>query len=121
MIPAAIVFISDNLTDQVRDTIATQLYITTIMSGPEYDAYVALDPLYPDTIHNSQQRIMVIRELSTYTNRETADVVLFFAHGNVSVEENKFGPPGCTWRASEVHWGKLAIYGIPSANCACCC
>jgi hypothetical protein len=121
MIPAAIVFISNNLSDQVRDTIANQLYITDIMSGPEYDAYIALDPLFPDTIHNSQKRLMVIRELGTYTNRETADVVLFYSHGNVAVEENKFGPPGCTWRANNIHWGKLAVYPIPTTNCPCNC
>jgi hypothetical protein len=47
-----------------------------------------------------------------FTNRETADVVLFFANGMISVEENKFGPPGNTFKAAEISWAKIGIYHI---------
>ena len=118
-IPGGVIFINTDLVDQVRDTIAKQLYITNIMTGAEYDALIASDADYPTYASNNNIRLMVIRPLNDYTNRETAHVVLFFSHGVIAVEKNKFGPPNLRFRAAEIHWGKLCVYGIPQDNSRC--
>lgn len=114
-----IVFINNDLTEQVRDTISKQLYITDIMDGYEYDAILATDPLYPELSRNNNKRVMVIRSFRELTNRETADVVIFFSRGMLAIEKNNFGPPGCTYRAAEITWGKLCVYDMPGTSCGC--
>jgi hypothetical protein len=118
-LPGGIVFINTDLVEQVRDTIAVQLYITEILDGYEYDDRLALNPDFPTLARNNNMRIMVIRPFNDYTNRETADVAMFFSHGVVSVEKNNFGPPGMTFRAAEIYWGKLCVYVIPQHNVRC--
>lgn len=120
-IPGGIVFINTDLVDQVRDTIAKQLYITEILDGYVYDQRLAANPDYPEFVRNNEIRIMVIRPFNDYTNRETADVAMFFAHGIVTIERNKFGPPGITYRAAEIHWGKLCVFFISQDNVRCNC
>ncbi len=118
-IPGGIIFINTDLVDQVRDTIAKQLYITEILDGYVYDTRLAADPDYPTYVKNNEMRIMVIRSFDDYTNRESADVALFFTHGNVSIEKNNFGPPGNVFRAAEITWGKLCKYSISQYNVRC--
>jgi len=109
-LPGAIVFVSNNVTDQVRDTIIKQLFITTTLDGYSYDSLVESDSSYPQTMRNHLERVMVIRSLDELANRETADVVLHIKHGMAAVEKNKFGPPGNTYRIAELYWGKLEVY-----------
>lgn len=75
----------------------TQLFINEFMTDKEFDARVVADPNYPEIVHLQNLRILVAREnYRDYTNRELADLVLFYSHGLVKIEKNKFGPPGLT-------------------------
>lgn len=114
MLPSGIVFINTDIVDQVRDTIAKQLFITEIFDGYGYDGYIELHPEYPTFVKNNNRRVMVIRPFNDYTNRETADVAIFFSHGNVVVQKNNFGPPTNSWTAADITWQKLCIFGIRS-------
>ena len=116
IIPSAIVFVSNNIVDQIRDTLIKQLYITDVMDGYNYDQAIIANPNYPQLVKYNNRRLMVVRSFAELQNRETADVVLFVSHGNVSIEQNKFGPPDLTYRIAEVHWGKLCVFPIP-INC----
>ncbi len=94
--PAAIIFINDDLSVFVQDTLVKQLYAKEAITGEEFDARVAADPNYTTAAKQAGFRILVIRDLSDTTNRELADIVIFVKAGLASVLENKFGPPGLT-------------------------
>lgn len=109
-LPAGIIFVNNNIVEQIRDTLIKQLFITSFMDGYVYDAIIQNDPLYPTFVHNSNQRIMVIRSFRELESRETADVVIHIKQGMAAIEKNNFGPPGLTSRVAELYWGKLRIY-----------
>jgi hypothetical protein len=115
MLPPAIIFINSDAVDGyvydgysdgyipvpseviTRNNLINQLYINEYMSGAEFDARVLVDPNYPQIVHLQGLRILVARDnLRDYTNRDLADIVLFYSHGNVSVLKNNNGPPGLT-------------------------
>lgn len=110
IVPSAIIYINVDLVDQVRDHIAKQLHITDILDGYVFDQLVATTPNYPSTIKQQNKRLMVIRPLDDLTNRNLADVVVFFKEGLVSVEKNKFGPPMPAFPALNLHWQQLCIF-----------
>lgn len=120
-LPSGIIFVNNDIVDQIRDTLIKQLFITSTLDGYEYDAYVEASPSWTETIRNTNQRIMVIRSFHELQNRETADVVIFVTHGVASIEKNNFGPPGFTQRVAELHWGKLCIYDLPIYQRGCFC
>lgn len=94
-LPPAIIFLNADINDIVKNTLTTQLYISESMAFSEFNARVAVDPNYPDNVRSQNLRILVI--LPTFqdtTNRELADLVLFYNQGQVVVEKNRFGPPG---------------------------
>lgn len=120
ILPGAIIFINNDLTDSIKDCLNKQLFITSEFDGYTYDEIINNNPDYPNRVKNSNQRIMVIRSFTEKDNRETADVVVFVTHGIASIERNKFGPPGKTYRVAELTWGKLCIFD-PSVNFTKCC
>lgn len=74
-----------------------QLYINEFMTDKEFDARVVADPNYPTIVHLQGKRILVARaDFRDYTNRDLADLVLFYSHGLATVEKTKYGPPGLT-------------------------
>lgn len=94
-LPPAIIFLNADINDIVKNTLTTQLFISESMTFSEFNARVAVDPNYPDNVRSQNLRILVI--LPTFrdtTNREMADLVLFYNQGQVVVEKNRFGPPG---------------------------
>lgn len=109
-IPAAIVFVNDDLTANIRTNLEKQLYITDTMDGYTYDGYVTAFPEWPDVARLQNKRVMVVRPFTELQNRNDADVVIFVTHGDAAIEQNKFGPPGATYRVAELHWGKLLIF-----------
>ena len=111
-LPAAIIFVNNDLTASVRNALVKQLYINDYMSGSEFDAIIATDSDYPNKVKQLNQRIMVIRSFEEETNRTLADVVIFVAHATVTIEANKFGPPGITYPVDSLTWGKLCIYNV---------
>lgn len=107
--PGAIIFVNNDLVDQVRDFITKQLHINEYMDGYVFDDRVAEDAEYPDKIRLLNQRIMVIRPFTELTNRELADVVVFCKLGMAAIEKNKFGPPRPAFPIKFLHWAQLGI------------
>lgn len=125
--PPAIIFVNNDLSNQVKNMLITQLKIDQVFDGYTFDQTVAADPSWVTNIKNiHEQRILVIRPLYEMTNRELADVVGFVSHGLISIEYNKFGPPGITYPVSKIHWGQLCIFvqkvgpGEIYNSCGCC-
>jgi hypothetical protein len=74
------------------------------MTLKEFNTRVANDPSYPMIAHLQGYRIMVIVPgYKNYESRQYADVVLFYSHGLVKVEMNKFGPPGQTYPLERIN------------------
>jgi hypothetical protein len=115
-LPSAIIFINADINDGVKSTLVTQLYINESMSDVEYDKRLAVDPWYPQKVHFMNLRILVIRQnFRDYTNRESADVVIFYNQGQATIEKNKFGPPGLSLPIQRLDiWALLR--GAGSAN-----
>ena len=108
--PAAIVFVNNDLTDNVRNMLITQLHIDEVIDGYVFDTRVAADSAYPGTIKAQCRRLMVVRSFTELTNRTLADVVIFVSHGLAAILENKFGPRGLTHTVLKLTWGKLCIF-----------
>ena len=109
-VPAAVIFVNNDLLDQPRDWIVNQLHISEYMDGNTFDQRVAANPEYVDEIKQLDQRLLVIRDMRDHTNRSLADVVIFVKAGMASVLQNKFGPPGQTYKVFNLYWGQLCIY-----------
>lgn len=101
--PSAIIFVNNDLTDQVKGVLSSQLFLDQIIDGYTFDGYVATIPNYVNLIHAQQKRILVIRDFWTDTNRNLADVVIFIKMGLASIEFNKFGPPGQTYQVANLN------------------
>lgn len=85
------------INDLTRQAFEAQLHLDATMTLKEFNTRVENDPSYPTIVHLQRYRIMVIvPDYKDHTNRELADVVLFYSHGLVKVEKNKYGPPGFT-------------------------
>jgi hypothetical protein len=93
---SAIIYVNADLTESIRETLISQLMLSDVVDGYEFDARVIADPNYPEEIHLNHLRVLVIRSLFDYTNRDLADIVIFIKAGLVYVECNKVGPPGLT-------------------------
>jgi hypothetical protein len=97
-LPPAIIFVNADLNDTTKATLNSQLYIDQVWSDTEFDTIISANPTYPDQVHLNNLRVLVIRQnFMDYTNRDLADVVMFYKQGEVYIEKNKFGPPGQTY------------------------
>lgn len=106
--PTAIIFINSNISTGVIEKLTKQLFIDQIITANEFDGYVALDGYYPDEQHGLDKRILVLRDLLDYTNRDMADIVLCYSKGMIYVEESKLGPRGKTLRLQDLYL--LSLY-----------
>jgi hypothetical protein len=78
-----------------KQTLVTQLYLSETMTFKEFNSRVASDPNYARVVHLQGYRILVILpNFYDTTNRNLADMVLFYNQGQVTVLKNNFGPPG---------------------------
>lgn len=130
--PAAIIFINPDMDGYVQSILTSQLHINEIMTDTEFDARVVADPNYPAIVELQGLRILVIRR-SFYdaTNREFADLVLFFSHGMVSIEYKGNGPPKLTLPIERLNIYELLRFNnsshvmiLPKEHrrpTACCC
>ena len=117
-LPSAIIFINSDLNDITIESLTTQFQISEKMDFSEYNARVEADPNYPHIVHNMKSRILVILPtLQDLTNRDTADLVLFYTKGQVVVEKNKFGPPGLSLPLSRINVFDILRY-VKSPNVA---
>lgn len=121
-IPPAILFVNDDLSPSVKETLIRQLFINQVLDGPTFDSYLAADPSWPDKIKQLNQRVMVVR---TFADRFTVptwsipDVVIFIKNGLASVEINK-GQPSFTVSVLKLDWGYLLNIKSPPARSCCC-
>jgi hypothetical protein len=109
-VPSAIIFVNNDLTDNTRNALVSQLFIDEVISGDVFDARVAADGYdgyYVRSIKSNNLRLMVVRSFREQTNRELADVVIFVKAALASVLKNNYGPPGTTHSVVSLYWGAL--------------
>ena len=106
-IKSAIVFVNNDLTQNVQDALVIQLYINEVMDGYEFDQRVSKDPNYPTIVHNNNLKILVIRSFFETTNRDLCDVAIFVKAGLAAIEYNKLGPHRGTHRVEKITLNKL--------------
>jgi len=75
-----------------------------------FDGYVALHPDFIVDIHRDKKRILVMRSMADFNNRELADVVIFMKHGMASILKNKIGVPTGTFPLLNLYWRQLGVY-----------
>lgn len=114
ILPSAIIFCNNDLTDNVKNKIIKQLFITDVLDGYVFDGYQAADPTFADTVKKQDRRMLVIRSFQETANRELADVVIFVKAGLAAILKNNWGPPGVTYPVINLYWGKLCIFEKPS-------
>lgn len=107
MIKAAIIVVNADLSDSVKSTIITQLFIDEDMNGEEFDALLEADPTYPSQIHLQQKRILIVRPLTDDFDRSAVDFVLFIKAGLACVEKTKYGPPGVTLQLDRLNINRI--------------
>ena len=105
--PTAVIFVNNDLTDNVKAAIQRQLFINDTMDGTEFDSRLTVDPNYVNNVHSNGLRILVIRSFLETTNRDKADLVLFVKAGLASVLESKFGPPGQTFPVNSMYLSQI--------------
>jgi len=107
-LPGAVIFVNNDLTDQVKGVLITQLYIDETITDIEFDSRVTNDPNYSDVVRNGHRRLLVIRATyHDYTNRTLADIAIFIKSGLAYVEKNNFGPPSLTLPVVTLHMETL--------------
>lgn len=114
-IPPAIMFVNDDLSPSVHDTLVRQLFINQILDGYTFDSFIAADPSWPDKIKQLNQRVMVVRTFAdrfSVTTWNIPDVIIFIKNGLASVEINK-GPPSFTVPVLKLDWGYLLNIHLP--------
>jgi len=103
MSPSAVIFINNDLSDQVLGVLKTQLNIDQVMDGYYFDSIVAENPNFKIEVHNYRVRILVLRDIHSIPDREQADIILFAKAGLVSVNSNRWGRPGATLPIARVY------------------
>lgn len=94
-LPPAIIFINADINDVTIGTLTAQFHLNETVDFDEYNARIAADSNYPNIVRMNKFRILVVLPtFRDFTNRETADIVIFYNQGQATVEKNKFGPPG---------------------------
>lgn len=110
-LPAAIIFINGDFNTTTQITLSSQLKIDEVITKVEFDTRISVDPNYGQNITLNSMRILVI--LSSFQdliNRELADIVLFFKQGMISIQYNKYGPPGLTFPIDRINMYELLRY-----------
>jgi len=100
IVPSVIIFMNNDVSDSVQETIIRQLHIDIIMTGDAFDGYVAANDGYTTVLKSNNKRVLVIRPFDNYSNRTLADVAIYVRNGLAAVELTKIeknGPPGFTY------------------------
>lgn len=104
-LPHLIIFVNKELTEQVQSVIEQQLFITVTLSHQQYNT---LDPDILDGYTRTDRVLVLIDYQDTPLLHDGyADTVLFFSNGLLSVQKNKYGPPGLTWTAATINLNQL--------------
>lgn len=90
--PPFIIF-TNTLSPGVEQVYVRQFFISEIMTGQQFDGYVASIDGYVQTLYIDGYRVLVERDLFDHTNRHLANITLFYKNGLVSVLKDGYGPP----------------------------
>lgn len=105
--PGAIIFVNNDLTDQVKGVMSSQLFLTEIITIDDFSNRLSQDPDYISLVHNLNLRLLVIYSEPNADLQSLADVVLFVKTGLASILYNKLGPPGQTYPVATLHLYQL--------------
>jgi hypothetical protein len=105
--PGCILFVNDNITDNILGTLVTQLFIDEVIWYDEWLARQTNSPGWENQVRAFQMRVLVLRKYWDRTGCESADVVLYCKNGLASVEVNKLGPLGLTFPIASIHLHNL--------------
>ena len=105
--PAAILIVNNDLTETVQKMLEKQLYISETMDGYSFDEYMLENPNFAIEQRLLNKRLLVIRPLNEFMNREQADIVGFVSHGLIGILKDKVGPPEKTFAIVNLTWDKL--------------
>lgn len=108
LLPSAIIFINNNITNNQQLYLQNQLQITETIYFQEFNARINKDPNYPQIIHSQNLRVLVIlQNMQDTTNRELADVVFFVKQGLIAILKNKFGPLTTSFSQNRINLWQL--------------
>jgi len=111
LIPSgAVIFVNNDLTDNVRNYLVRQLRISDVVDGYVFDDRIAADADYKNKLAQLGLRIMVVRSYEELENRDLADVAIFVSHGLAAILKNNYGPHGQTYEVLDLTWGQLCIF-----------
>ncbi len=113
MLPGFVIFANDDLVDQIKNVLRSQLFLDEIISGDDFDGYVLADGYsvtdgeifqsdYVDGLKSKKKRVLVVRSFTNLQNKQLADVVIFIKAGLASIQKNNFGPPMQTYPVSSL-------------------
>lgn len=105
--PPAIIFINNDLSEQVQGVLIRQLLINQILTGEEFDSFVDEDSYYAENCKKAGLRIMVVRNLQEQENRNLADIVIFAKNGLGYILKNNYGPPGTALPLDKIYLSNL--------------
>ena len=94
--PPAIIYLNKDVVAQIQSVFIRQLYINQTLDAATFDSYVAADGYYISNVLADGYRILVLRDLSDFTNRNLANIVLSASNGLVAVEWERNGPHSIT-------------------------
>lgn len=114
---SAIIFVNNDLSSSVQATLTSQLMLSEVIDGYEFDARVAADPNYPTEVHLNNLRVMVVRSFFDLTNRNLADITIFIKEGLAYIECNKIGPPGLTRPVARLQLEELIAPPFITRDC----
>lgn len=120
-LPKLLIFINKELTEQVLSVIKEQLFITMTFTDEEYtsldgyntDGYFSHDGYtYPTDGYvfedlKRTDRVLVLVDYTNMIDTSKMDLLLYFSKGLLSVQKNKYGPPGLTFAAASITLDKL--------------
>jgi len=93
-LPAAIIFVNNDLNDLIISILKDQLYLDDLITLEEFNERIQVDPNYPFLIHSMGLRVLVIlKTFQDYSNRQLADICIFIKNGLAYMLENNNGPP----------------------------
>lgn len=120
-LPKLLIFINKELTPQVLGVIQQQLFITKTFTDTQYtnldgyntDGYYTYDGYtfptdgYVFNDLKKTDRVLVLVDYTHMIDTSKMDILLYFSKGLLSVQKNKYGPPGLTFAAASITVDKL--------------
>jgi hypothetical protein len=105
--PPFIIF-TNQLSPGVERVYIRQFFISLVMSGSQFDGYVSSDGYFVQNLLSDGYRVLVERDLSDHTNRQLANLTLFYSNnGLISILKDGYGP-----QILEIELDRISITSI---------